>query len=91
MSEVYSTVLKMSQLGLQIFCTGSDIATLMTSQGFQIRRFENGNLYEIVTEFTKDGFISKKGELEELEINEFEQKVITYQGYKTFILYKKES
>lgn len=90
-AEIYSTVIQLSQLGLQIFCTGSDIATLMTSQGFQIRRFENGNLYEIVTEFTKDGFISKKGELEELEINEFEQKVITYQGYKTFILYKKES
>lgn len=90
-AEIYSTVIQLSQMGLQIYCTGSDIATLMTSQGFQIRRFENGNLYEIVTEFTKDGFISKKGELEELEINEFEQKVITYQGYKTFILYKKES
>ena len=90
-SEVYSTVLKMSQLGLQIYCTGSNIATLMSSQGFQIRRFENGNLYEIVTEFTKDGFISKKGELEELEVDDYEQKTITYQGYKTFVLYKKES
>ena len=90
-AEIYSTVIQLSQMGLQIYCTGSDIATLMTSQGFQIRRFENGNLYEVVTEFTKDGFISKKGVLEELEIDDYEQKAITYQGYKTFILYKKES
>ena len=90
-AEIYSTVIQLSQLGLQIYCTGSDIATLMTSQGFQIRRFENGNLYEIVTEFTKDGFISKKGVLEEIEIDDYDIKTITYQGYKTFILYKKES
>lgn len=90
-AEIYSTVIQLSQLGLQIYCTGSDIATLMTSQGFQIRRFENGNLYEIVTEFTKDGFISKKGVLEEIEIDDYDMKTITYQNYKTFILYKKES
>lgn len=89
--EIISTVLKLSQLGLQIYCTGSEIATLMTSQGFQIRRFSNNNLYEIVTEFTKDGFISKRGMLEELEIKNYDLKVIKYQGYDTLILYKKES
>lgn len=88
--EIVSTVLKLSQLGLQIYCTGSEIATLMTSQGFQIRRFSNGNLYEIVTEFTKDGYISKKGVLEELEISSYDFKVIEYQGYETLVLYKKE-
>ena len=86
--EIVGTVLKLSQMGLQIYCTGSDIATLMTAQGFQIRRFENDTLYEIVTEFTKDGFISKKGQLEELKVNSYDMKTIDYQGYETLILYK---
>ena len=86
--EIVNTILKLSRLGLQIYCTGSEIATLMTSQGFQIRRFANNNLYEIVTEFTKDGFISKKGELLELNINTYDMKTISYQGYSTLILYK---
>lgn len=89
--EIVSTVLKFSQLGLQVYCTGSEIATLMSAQGFEIRRFSNGTLYEIVTEFTKDGFISKKGILEQLEIGNFDFKTIMYQGYETLILYKKES
>lgn len=89
--EIVGTVLKLSQMGLSIYCTGSEIATLMTSQGFQIRRFANGNLYEVVTEFTKDGFISKKGQLEELVVSNFDFKQITYQGYETLVLYKKES
>lgn len=89
--EINGTVLKMSQMGLSVYCTGSEIATLMTSQGFQIRRFANSNLYEIVTEFTKDGFISNIGKLKELIVDSFDFKEVTYQGYKTLILYRKES
>lgn len=89
--EMVSTVLKLSQLGLQVNCTGSEIATLMTAQGFEVRRFQNGTMYEVVTEFTKDGFISKKGILEELELNGFDFRTISYQGYETLVLYKKES
>lgn len=89
--EIVNTILKLSRLGLQIYCTGSEIATLMTSQGFQVRRFANGNLYEIVTEFTKDGFVSKKGSLEELELNNYDFKIIDYQSYDALIIYKKES
>lgn len=88
--EIVSTTLKLSQLGFQVYSTGSEIATLMTSQGFDIRRFQNGTLYEIVTSFDKDGFKSKKGTLEQLEIGNFEYKTITYQGYETLVLYKKE-
>lgn len=88
--EIVGTVLKLSQNGLQIYCTGSEIATLMTAQGFQIRRFSNGTLYEVVTEFTKDGFISKKGFVDEIEIGSFNYKTINYQGYETLILYKEE-
>ena len=90
-AEIYSTIIRLSQMGLQVYCTGSDIATLMTAQGFQIRRFENDTLYEIVTEFTKDGIISKKSILEEMQLNNFEFKTIDYSGYETLIIYKKDS
>ena len=89
--ELVSTVIKLSQLGVQVYSSSSEIATLMTSEGFDIRRYSNGTLYEIVTSFNKNGFISKKGILEELQINNFEYKTIKYQGYETLVLYKKES
>lgn len=88
--EIVNTILKLSRLGLQIYCTGSEIATLMTAQGFQVRRFANGNLYEIVTEFTKDGFISKKGQLDEMLVKTYDMKTINYQGYETLIFYKSD-
>lgn len=89
--EIVGTILKMSQMGLQINCTGSDIATLMTSQGFQIKRYSNGTLYEIITEFTSTGLKTKKAETTELLINNFEWKQIRYQYSDTLVLYKKES
>ena len=89
--EIVSTTLKLSQLGFQVYSTGSDIATLMTAQGFDIRRFQNGTLYEIVTTFNKEGFKSKKGILDELQVGNFEYKTVNYQGYETLVLYKKES
>lgn len=89
--EIVGTILKMSQLGLQIVSTGSEIATLMTAQGFQIRRYSNGNLYEIVTEFTKDGILTTKIECTEVNVNSFDFKVINYSGRDTLVIYKKES
>ena len=89
--EIVSTTLKLSQLGFQVYSTGSDIATLMTAQGFDIRRFQNGTLYEIVTTFNKEGFQSKKGILAELQIGNYEYKTVNYQGYETLVLYTKES
>ncbi|MBR5303449.1 MAG: hypothetical protein IKU37_01315 [Candidatus Gastranaerophilales bacterium] len=89
--ELVSTTVKLSQLGVQVYSTGSEIATLMTSEGFQIRRFQNNTLYEIVTEFTKNGFSSKKGIVEELQVKNYDFRTIDYQGYETLILYKKES
>lgn len=89
--ELISTTIKLSQLGVQVYSTGSEIATLMTSEGFQIRRFQNSTLYEIVTEFTKNGFKTKKGIMEELQINNFDFRTINHEGYETLILYKKES
>lgn len=88
--EIVSTVLKLSQLGLQIYSTGSDIATLMTSQGFQINRFQNGTMFEIITEFTSTGLKTKMAEVVSLLIHNFVFKEINYQGYETLVLYKRE-
>ena len=55
MSEVYSTVLKMSQLGIQIYASGSNTLTLMTSMGFAIYKSTNGEIGQVVTDFTSEG------------------------------------
>ena len=55
MSEVYSTVLKMSQLGFQIYASGSNTITLMTSMGFEVHVSNNGEIGEVVTKFTNTG------------------------------------
>jgi hypothetical protein len=89
--EIVSTIVKLSQLGVQVFSSSEEIATLMTSEGFEVVRYSNGTLYEIITKFTKDGFQSKKGILEQLEIGNYDFKTINYQGYETLVLYKKES
>lgn len=89
--ELVSTVIKLSQLGVQVYSSSSEIATLMTSEGFDIRRYANGTLYEIVTSFNKEGFVSKKGILDQLELNGFDFKTVKYQGYNTLILYEKGS
>ena len=89
--EIVSTIVKLSQLGVQVFSSSEEIATLMTSEGFEVVRYSNGTLYEVITKFTKDGFKSKKGILDQLEIGNYDFKTVTYQGYETLVLYKKES
>lgn len=54
-SEVYSTVLKMSQLGLQVYASGSNTITLMTSMGFKVYASSSGEIGEVITEFTNTG------------------------------------
>lgn len=60
MSEVYSTVLKMSQLGLQVYASGSNTITLLTSMGFKIYKSNNGEIGAVVTEFTDTGIITNE-------------------------------
>ena len=55
MSEVYSTVLKMSQLGFQVYASGSNTITLMTSMGFAVYKSQNGEIGQVVTDFTSEG------------------------------------
>lgn len=54
-SEIYSTTIQMSNLGLQVITADEDIATLLTAQGFQVVKYDNGRFGAIVTSFTKKG------------------------------------
>ena len=91
--EIVSTTVKLSQLGVQVFSNNSEIATIMTTEGFNIYRYQNGYVFtdDPITTFNKDGFRSKIGILERLEIGNYDFKTINYQGYETLVLYKKES
>ena len=57
-AEIYSTVVKMSQLGISVVATGSKIITLLTSEGFQVRKYANGQIGVIVTQFDDIGLIT---------------------------------
>ena len=85
--EIVGTVLKLSQLGLTVYCTGSDIATLMTAQGFQVREFRNNELYEVITEFTKDGINTKDIFCTKIEVDKAITEVISVDGNDTVIMY----
>lgn len=85
--EIISTVMKLSQLGLAVYCTGAKIANLMTSAGFQIRRFENGELFEVITEFTDKGILTKKINYIEDNMDGLIHKAIQSDGYKKYITY----
>ena len=63
-SEVYSTILKMSQQGFQVYSAGSNILTLVTSDGFQIREARDSGdggiiLGRIVSQFNNEGIITE--------------------------------
>lgn len=85
--EIVGTVIKLSQLGLQIYCTGSNIASLMTSQGFQIRKYQNGQLYEIITEFTDKGITTNQITYISDNMDGLIHKTIQSDGYKKYISY----
>ncbi len=83
-SEVYSTILKMSQQGFQVYSSGSNILTLITSGGFQIREARDSGdggiiIGRIISQFNNEGInteivrmtkaIVGKYVQEELELN----------------------
>lgn len=81
-SEVYSTILKMSQLGMQVYSSGSNIITLITSDGFQIREATmsgNGEIVigRVISEFDKDGLLTDTVELKKLVIGKYVQTEMT--------------
>lgn len=59
-SEIYSTILKMSQQGFQVYSSGSSILTLITSGGFQIREARDSGdggiiIGRIISQFNNEG------------------------------------
>lgn len=85
--EIVGTVIQLSQLGLRITCTGANIANLMTAMGFQIRRFQHGQLYEIITEFTDKGITTSQIIYKEDNMDGLIHKAIQSSGYKKYITY----
>ena len=89
MSEIYSTVLKMSQLGLQIYASGSNTLTLMTSMGFKVYKSNSGEIGEVVTEFTDKGLIT--GEIEaktSIKNGTWVEKEMSINSYSTLVEYQ---
>lgn len=56
--ESNGTVIKLSQLGIQVYGIEADTLTMMTKQGLQIRSLHGTSLSDIITEFTKNGMIT---------------------------------
>lgn len=94
-SEVYSTILKMSQLGLQVYSSGSGIVTLLTSDGFQIRKAtDNGDntitIGEIVHQFTDDKLLTENIEAKSILISKYYMGEITVGSYVHHVEYMLE-
>ena len=88
-SEIYSTVLKMSQLGLQVYASGASTLTLMTSMGFKIYKSSNGEIGQVVTEFTDKGLITDEVEARvSIKNGTWVEKEMNINGYSTLVEYQ---
>ena len=81
-SEVYSTILKMSQQGFQVYSSGSNILTLITSNGFQIREARDSGdggiiLGRIVSQFNNEGIITEIIRMTKAVIGKYVQEEMT--------------
>lgn len=81
-SEVYSTILKMSQQGFQVYSSGSNILTLITSDGFQVREAQDGGdgeviLGRIVSQFNNEGIITEIVRMTKAVIGKYIQEELT--------------
>ena len=81
-SEVYSTILKMSQQGFQVYSAGSNILTLVTSDGFQIREARDSGdggiiLGRIVSQFNNEGIITEIVRMTKAVIGKYIQEELT--------------
>ena len=81
-SEVYSTILKMSQQGFQVYSSGSNILTLVTSDGFQIREARDSGdggiiLGRIVSQFNNEGIITEIVRMTKAVIGKYIQEEMT--------------
>lgn len=87
--EIYSTVIQMSQLGLQVITADEDIITLLTSQGFQVRRYSNGNIGAVITKFTQTGLLTDIAETNEIHTGNYVMKELTIGSVEHHVEYFK--
>lgn len=87
--EIYSTVIQMSQLGLQVITADEDIITLLTSQGFQVRRYSNGNIGAVITKFTQTGLLTDIAETNEVHTGNYVMKELTIGSVEHHVEYFK--
>jgi hypothetical protein len=86
-NETVTEDIVLSFLGLIVRNSGSEFATLITSQGFDVRRYVNKTLGEIVTSFNKDGTDTKKLSATEVKVGYLVSKNIDDDGVDTYITY----
>ena len=94
-SEVYSTILKMSQQGFQVYSSGSNILTLITSDGFQVREAQDGGdgeviLGRIVSQFNNEGIITEIVRMTKAVIGKYIQEELTLNNFIHHVEYFEE-
>ena len=94
-SEVYSTILKMSQQGFQVYSSGSNILTLITSDGFQVREAQDGQegeviLGRIVSQFNNEGIITEIVRMTKAVIGKYIQEELTLNNFIHHVEYFEE-
>lgn len=62
-SEIWGTVVKLSQMGVSVYSIEGGYITVMGTQGFQIRELHGDTIGEIISKFTNLGIIT--GEIEQ--------------------------
>lgn len=94
-SEVYSTILKMSQMGMQVYSSGSKILTLITTDGFQIREAHDSGQGEIIignpiSEFDNQGITTQTVNMKKAVIGKYVQTEMELSGIVHHVEYFQE-
>ena len=94
-SEIYSTILKMSQLGMQVYSSGSGILTLITADGFQVREARDSGeggiiLGRIVSQFNSEGIITEIVRMTKAVIGKYIQEELTLNNFIHHVEYFEE-
>ena len=88
--EIYSTVIQLSQLGLQIFTNEKEIATLLTSEGFEVVKYQNNKIGDIVTQFTIKGLKTNIAETNQVHTGNYVMRELTINNREHHVEYFKD-
>lgn len=88
--EIYSTVIQLSQLGIQIFTNEKEIATLLTSEGFEVVKYQNGKVGDIVTQFTIKGLKTDIAEANQVHTGNYVMRELTINNREHHVEYFKD-